>query len=71
MKKKLTAKEITDLFSALKTRFEANPQRHEKLKWERVQAKLEANPGKLWSLLEMEKTGGEPDVISYNKRTCP
>lgn len=69
MKKKLTAKEITDLFSALKTRFEANPQRHEKLKWERVQAKLEANPGKLWSLLEMEKTGGEPDVISYNKRT--
>ncbi|TAL65265.1 MAG: DUF4256 domain-containing protein [Legionella sp.] len=55
------------LLQILKTRFENNMHRHKKLQWLTIQAKLEAHPQKLWSLGEMEKTGGEPDVIAYDK----
>ncbi len=58
-----------ELLRALKTRFEKNMSRHEALEWAKVQAKLEASPEKLWSLNEMERTGGEPDVIGYNEET--
>ena len=53
----------------VKARFEKNPNRHNGLEWPRVQARLEANAEKLWSLHEMERTGGEPDVIAQDKRT--
>ena len=56
-----------ELIRILKMRFEKNENRHFGLDWIKIQAKLEANPEKLWSLNEMEKTGGEPDVISYNE----
>jgi hypothetical protein len=58
-----------ELLSALKTRFEKNMIRHKGLEWAKVQAKLEANADKLWSLNEMEKTGGEPDVVGHDKKT--
>jgi hypothetical protein len=58
-----------ELFQALKARFEKNMPRHKGLEWAKVQAKLEANPEKLWSLHEMEKTGGEPDVVGHDKKT--
>jgi hypothetical protein len=58
-----------ELFSALKARFERNMHRHKGLEWAKVQIKLEANPEKLWSLNEMEETGGEPDVVGYDKTT--
>jgi hypothetical protein len=58
-----------ELLSALKARFERNMHRHKGLEWAKVQTKLEANPEKLWSLDEMEKTGGEPDVVGHDKRT--
>ena len=57
-----------ELIKALKDRFEKNARRHEGIDWQAVQAKLEANPRKLEALLEMERTGGEPDVIGYDKR---
>lgn len=57
------------LLHTLKVRFEKHMGRHEGLKWADVQAKLEANPAKLWSLSEMEETGGEPDVVAYDKKT--
>lgn len=60
--------EREDLLETLKTRFEKNIDRHKGVKWEKVQEKLEANPDKLWSLNEMEKTGGEPDVVGYNQK---
>lgn len=60
--------ENEELFKILKTRFEKNMIRHKGLVWEKVQSKLEANPDKLWSLGEMETTGGEPDVIGYDKK---
>ncbi|GGA80385.1 hypothetical protein GCM10008015_21360 [Flavobacterium palustre] len=69
MKKKLTATELEALLKIIKSRFEQNRNRHEGLEWNKVQAKLEANPEKLWSLNEMEKTGGEPDVVNYDKNT--
>lgn len=69
MGKKLTTAELEDLLKILKERFEKNRNRHEDLEWETVQAKLEANPEKLWSLNEMERTGGEPDVVGYDKNT--
>src|SRR5688500_8344900 len=56
------------LLGALKARFEKNTNRHKGLEWAKVQAKLEANPDKLWSLNEMEKTGGEPDVVAHDKK---
>lgn len=58
-----------ELLKTLQTRFEKNLNRHKDLEWKKVQAKLEANPEKLWSLNEMEETGGEPDVIKYDKTT--
>lgn len=63
----LTTPETTDLLSILKSRFEKNSHRHKDLKWNDVQSKLEANTDKLWSLNEMEKTGGEPDVVGFEK----
>lgn len=56
------------LFSALKARFEENMNRHQGLEWAQVQAKLDANAEKLWSLHEMERTGGEPDVVDHDKK---
>lgn len=72
--KSKTSKEMSpaqrgELLRGLKIRFEKNMNRHEGLEWAGVKAKLEANPGKLWSLSEMEKTGGEPDVVGHEKKT--
>ena len=58
-----------EILSTLKVRFEKNMNRHKSLEWAKVQAKLEANAGKLWSLNEMERTGGEPDVVGHDKKT--
>jgi hypothetical protein len=58
-----------ELIAVLKARFEKNKNRHPALEWEEVPAKLEANPKKLWSLHEMERTGGEPDVVDYDSTT--
>jgi hypothetical protein len=66
-KKELSQNEREELLNALKARFEKNMNRHESLDWPKIQAKLEAYPEKLWSLNEMEKTGGEPDVVDYDK----
>src|SRR6188472_1014302 len=68
-KKKLSPGEAQTLQSLLKTRFEKNSKRHKGIGWPEVQAKLEANPEKLWSLNEMELSGGEPDVVGYDKKT--
>ncbi len=68
-KKELSPEQRDELLSALKTRFETNMKRHKGHEWVQVQAKLEANPEKLWSLNEMERTGGEPDVVGYDKKT--
>lgn len=65
--KNLPAERIEALLSLLKTRFEKNPQRHQGLEWAKVHARLEANPQKLWSLNEMEETGGEPDVVDCDQ----
>jgi hypothetical protein len=67
--KDMKAKQREELLSALKVRFERNMNRHEGLEWDEVQAKLEANAEKLWSLSEMERTGGEPDVVGRDKKT--
>jgi hypothetical protein len=67
--KDMKAKQREELLKALKARFEKNMNRHKGLEWTKVQAKLEANTEKLWSLNEMEKTGGEPDVVGYDKNT--
>ncbi|WP_254640191.1 DUF4256 domain-containing protein, partial [Chitinophaga sp. GbtcB8] len=69
MKKKLSSEQHEKLLKLLKTRFEKNMNRHKGLEWAKVQAKLDANPEKLWSLNEMENTGGEPDVVDYDKKT--
>jgi hypothetical protein len=68
-KKELSSKEREELLKTLKARFEKNMGRHKGLDWAKVQSKLEANPTKLWSLGEMEKTGGEPDVVGHDKKT--
>ena len=68
-KKKLSIEESKELLNALKVRFEKNMSRHKKLEWPKVQAKLTANPEKLWSLHQMEITGGEPDVVLFDKKT--
>lgn len=68
-KKELSPKEHEELLKILKTRFEKNMKRHEGLDWAKVVAKLESNGEKLWSLNEMEKTRGEPDVVGYDKKT--
>ena len=67
-KKKLSPKQREELLGALKARFESNMNRHKGLEWAKVQAKLEANTDKLWSLHEMERTGGEPDVVGHDKK---
>jgi hypothetical protein len=69
MKKKLSAEERGELLSVLKTRFEKNMNRHKGIEWAEVQTKLASNTGKLWSLNEMERTGGEPDVVGHDKKT--
>ena len=68
-KKALSPAQREELLRALKARFEKNMSRHKDLEWAKVKAKLEANPKKLWSLNEMEKTGGEPDVVGHDKKT--
>ena len=68
-KKELSPKPREELLKTLKARFEKNPNRHQGLEWAKVQARLEANAGKLWSLHEMESTGGEPDVVGHDKRS--
>lgn len=69
MKKQLTAKQRDELLSILAKRFEKNMKRHKDIEWAKVQAKLEAAPAKLWTLNEMEMTGGEPDVVGHDKKT--
>jgi Protein of unknown function (DUF4256) len=68
-KNKLSAPQSEELINVLKTRFEKNMQRHKGLEWAKVQVKLEASPAKLWSLDEMEISGGEPDVVGIDKKT--
>jgi hypothetical protein len=68
-KKELSPEQHEELLRALKARFEKNMNRHKGLEWSKVQAKLEANAEKLWSLNEMAKTGGEPDVVGHDKKT--
>ena len=68
-KKDLSPKQREELLGGLKARFEKNMGRHKGLEWTKIQAKLEANPDKLWSLNEMERTGGEPDVVGHDKNT--
>ena len=68
-KKNLLPEDREELLNELKGRFEKNMKRHEGVKWADVQARLDANPDKLWSLAEMERTGGEPDVVGSDKKT--
>lgn len=68
-KKELSQKQKEDLLKVLKTRFEKNINRHQGIDWVKVQERLEAAPEKLWSLNEMERTGGEPDVVAFDKKT--
>jgi hypothetical protein len=68
-KKKLSYAQCEELLGTLKDRFEKNMSRHKGLDWAKVQAKLEASAEKLWSLHEMERTGGEPDVVGHDKKT--
>jgi hypothetical protein len=67
--KNLSSKQREALLASLKTRFEKHTNRHKGVEWSKVQAKLEANAQKLWSLNEMENTGGEPDVVGHDKKT--
>jgi hypothetical protein len=68
-KKEWSPEQRTELLRALKARFEENMNRHKSFEWAKVQAKLEANTEKLWSVNEMERTGGEPDVVAHDKKT--
>ena len=68
-KKQLSPKQREELLKALKARFEKNLNRHKGLEWIKVQSRLEANAEKLWSLNEMESTGGEPDVVGHDRKT--
>jgi hypothetical protein len=65
----LSRKQREEILKTLQARFEKNKSRHKALEWVQVQARLEANPEKLWSLNEMERTGGEPDIFSHDKKT--
>jgi hypothetical protein len=67
--KDLSLEQREEILGALKARFEKNMNRHKGLEWAKVQARLEANTEKLWSLHEMERTGGEPDVVGHDKNT--
>ena len=68
-KKDLSPKQIEELLKTLKARFEKNMYRHKNIEWTKVEAKLKKNIDKLWSLNEMERTGGEPDVVAYDKKS--
>lgn len=68
-KKVLQPEQIETLIKTLKTRFEKNTNRHKNMEWAKVESKLQTNSEKLWSLKEMEATGGEPDVIDYDTKT--
>jgi hypothetical protein len=70
IKNDLSPGQREELFRTLKARFEKNMNRHKGLEWDKIQAKLEANTEKLWSLSEMERTGGEPDVVGQDTKTC-
>jgi hypothetical protein len=67
--RELSPEQSEELLKALRARFEKNANRHKNLEWAQVEAKLEADPEKLWSLGEMERTGGEPDVVEYDYQT--
>jgi hypothetical protein len=67
--KELSPSQSAELLTTLKARFAKNMNRHKDLDWAKVQARLEANPEKLWSLSQMESTGGEPDVVGHDKKT--
>ena len=67
---KLSGKQSDEFIQLLKNRFAKNMKRHKDLEWTKVQEKLEANPGKVWSLYQMENTGGEPDVVGFDKKTA-
>lgn len=67
IKNKLSPDQQEELLRVLKARFEKNMNRHQSLEWEKIEAKLQAKPEKLWSLNEMERTGGEPDVVGHDK----
>ena len=69
VKKKLSADESEELILVLRNRFEKNMDRHKGIAWDGVEEKLKANPAKLWSLSQMEETGGEPDVVGYDKKS--
>ncbi|MCT8136853.1 DUF4256 domain-containing protein [Anaerobacillus sp. CMMVII] len=69
MNKELSQEQREVLLGTLKVRFEKNMNRHKDLEWDKVQAKIETNPEKLWSLNEMEGTGGEPDVVDHDNKT--
>lgn len=69
MKKKLSSKERDEILLILRQRFEENVDRHKGLDWAKVEAKLAASPEKLWTLAQMESTGGEPDVTGFDKKT--
>ncbi len=69
MRKELSIPEQQELLNTLKNRFEKNRNRHKNIEWANVQAKLDVYPEKCWSLFEMERTGGEPDVVGYDKKT--
>ena len=68
-KKELSPEDREEFFTELEERFEKNMNRHKGIEWGKVQAKLEADPKKLWSLTEMNRTGGEPDVVAFDKKT--
>ena len=68
-KERLSEKQSEEILQVLKTRFEKNKNRHKGLDWVKVVSRLEANPQKLWSLFEMERTGGEPDVVGHDKKS--
>jgi hypothetical protein len=68
-KKSLSPEQARELLGLLKARFEKNMNRHKGLEWVNIQAKLDAETASLWSLNEMERTGGEPDVVGYDKKT--
>jgi hypothetical protein len=68
-KKTLSSEQSEELLKVLKARFEKNMNRHRGLEWTKIQAKLQAHSGKLWSLNEMERTGGEPDVVAHDKKS--
>ncbi|MBC7904235.1 MAG: DUF4256 domain-containing protein [Gemmatimonadaceae bacterium] len=69
MKKELASKQSAELLKILKDRFEKNMGRHKGLEWTKIQAKLEGSPQKIWSLDQMEASGGEPDVVGHDKKT--